>query len=289
MASVQGIWQMRGIDGELAMEGRPKDLPEYDNPPVNEVAISVEFVTDKPLRVVDIGLFWQNVREEFPKYEEQPPLGKIGVTDGLASPSQPSFEFRTGAPPLARCWFRNATGNRLIQVQKDRLVFNWIKSLDSDPYPRFEAVQGNFFSLWEGFSRFTQGQGLGQPAIKAAELTYINLIEQGQCWNDIKEIPKLFTFCHQEEVWKFLPDPEVFTYHLRFQVPQNNARLLVDLMPVLLPQKASRLAFRFSLSVQGAVDEKKIPDWFCVAREWIVKGFTDLTTERAHTYWRRTQ
>ncbi len=269
------------------MEKRPRDLPDFGNPPLNEVVMSVEFVSERPLRVIDIGGYSEKIKDNFPGYEEKPPVGPLdrGDKDFLQT-TEPQIRFMSGLPPFARCWFLSEKGNKLIQVQQDRFVHNWRKTQEQEPYPRYENVRDEFFSLWHGFSDFLNERKLGKPLIKAAELTYVNLIEKGSCWSEIKDVPKLFTFCNNQEVWKFLPDPEMFTCDLRFRIPENKARLTANLVPVLQTANGN-LAFRFTLSVQGSVNEEGIIDWFRIAREWIVKGFADLTTDFAHTFWKR--
>lgn len=50
---------------------RPADLPDYDNPPVNEVVIGIQF-DQLAITGAHIGLFWEELRDEFPKPLEQP-------------------------------------------------------------------------------------------------------------------------------------------------------------------------------------------------------------------------
>jgi len=273
--------------GENVMKKRPEDLPDFSNPPLNEVAMSVEFVTEKPLRVIDIGVYWQKIKHDFPNYEEKPPLGPVDRSEkSFAQFDQPQIRFMSKLPPFSRCWFLNENGTKLIQVQQDRFIYNWRKLEGQELYPRYENVRDEFLALWQDFSDFLKGNGPGSPSIKAAELTYVNLIEKGSCWSEIKDVPKLFTFCNNQEVWKFLPDPEMFTCDLRFRISEKKARLNASLIPVLRTTDGN-LAFRFTLSAQGATTEEDLFEWFQTSREWIVKGFTDLTTDTAHTFWKR--
>jgi hypothetical protein len=49
----------------LRMNDMSKPLPEFDNPPVVEVALSVQFEALATLRTPQIGLLWQEFRDRF--------------------------------------------------------------------------------------------------------------------------------------------------------------------------------------------------------------------------------
>jgi uncharacterized protein (TIGR04255 family) len=65
---------------------RPADLPDYDNPPVNEVVIGIQF-EHTAITGAHIGLFWEELRNEFPKASEQPPSNpELSLSSRGASP-----------------------------------------------------------------------------------------------------------------------------------------------------------------------------------------------------------
>ena len=47
------------------------------------------------------------------------------------------------------------------------------------------------------------------------------------------------------------------------------------------------MVLNMTCSGQASV-EYSFPNWFDTAHEWIVRGFTDLTTDEAHKLWGRT-
>ena len=56
----------------------PTNTPvKFDRPPVVEVACGILFGTTVPLRAAHIGLYWQRIRNEFPRIEEAPPLSPV--------------------------------------------------------------------------------------------------------------------------------------------------------------------------------------------------------------------
>ena len=59
------------------MTSRPKHLPNFDNPPVVETALSVQFGPLPLLKTAHLGLLWSDYREAFPRSEERPPLDPV--------------------------------------------------------------------------------------------------------------------------------------------------------------------------------------------------------------------
>jgi uncharacterized protein (TIGR04255 family) len=57
---------------------------KFDRPPVAEVACGILFGTTVPLRAAHIGLYWQRIRDEFPRIEEAPPLSPVRLRRGSA-------------------------------------------------------------------------------------------------------------------------------------------------------------------------------------------------------------
>lgn len=91
--------------------------PSYENPPVVEVALSVQFEPIKALRTPQLGLLWQEFRDRFPVIEEHPPLEPvIERFGGLPRASRGTVQFQMlDTPPVPRCWFLNNEGTELIQ------------------------------------------------------------------------------------------------------------------------------------------------------------------------------
>lgn len=272
------------------MTSRPTDLPDYDNPPVAEVVFGVQFSTPKPLQTPHLGLYWETIRGDFPKIEEQAPLPPQTESLGETEPEilAPALHFRPGAPPLRRCWFINDSGNRVIQVQEDRFIHNWRKE-SPEPYPRYEPIRDEFLRRWAEFASFVERQQLGQPEVEQCELTYVNHILKGSCWSEMADALQVFSFWTAKGSTGFLPAPESVTWHLRYLMPKGRGRLHVSLCPAIRTRDRQFL-LQLKLTACGPVTDggdKGLFEWFQEARSWIVCGFTDLTTSSAWEFWRR--
>ena len=105
------------------------DLPEFSDPPVAEVALSLQFRPLKEFGAVHFGAIRSRFVDKFPKFEEHPPLERAVEVfgEGPGQSQSPKIEF-VSRLPLPRVWFLTEDGGQLIQIQRDRFVHNWRKS-----------------------------------------------------------------------------------------------------------------------------------------------------------------
>lgn len=271
---------------------RPNDLPEFDDPPVAEVLMGFQFGTEHPLQAVHVGPYWQLIRDVFTRHEQQPPLHlrEEDFAESSFKAMGAELQLLTGAPPLPRFWFLDDSGNRLIQLQQQMFLHNWRKVSGVEEYPRFETIWKEFDHRWQEFRKFLSDTGLGKPRTTVAELTYVNHLQRGRCWEDMSDAQGLFNFAVERQP-AFLPVSESFTWSGTF-VPRSGAgRLHVEVGPAILTRDNTSI-FRFVLTARGPVgagenEQGETEKWFHEARQWIVRGFTDLTSARAHKLWKR--
>lgn len=265
-------------------------LPDYENPPVVEVAMGVQFAPLEGLSVAHIGLYWRTIRDVFLRCEEQPPIPP--VVENLAAPEVGSrMMFQVGGKPdMPRVWFLNQSGEQMVQIQRDRFVHNWRKMPSGEAYPRYPAVKKHFEKYWAGFCKFLQSEGLPHPQVDQLELAYVNHIKQGEGWQSLADIQNLFTTFKWRTRSDFLPPPENVRWSMKFLLPDDMGRLHVDAMPVRIQEDKS-LVMSLSLTVRGkpadAVADTGTRAWFDLAREWIVKGFADLADKETDLLWKK--
>jgi len=254
------------------MADKASALPEYNNPPVNEVVFGVQFQKIEDFQTPHIGLLWEKLnRETFPKCQEMPPIGHI-IEDGPKDQKIGMFE----VPPLPRLLFINSDENHLVQVQQDRFLQNWRKIKPDDTYPRFRKLYPEFKQSWEFFNSFLHDTGLPKPIPDQYELTYVNQITQGEGWTNISDIEKVFRGFRYDVKGRFLPEPETLTWRKIYRLPNQMGRLHTSLK--MASTKEGKRVMLFELTARG-FGTMPIDDWFEMGREWIVRGFADLTTD----------
>jgi uncharacterized protein (TIGR04255 family) len=267
----------------------PPPLPDYDFPPVIEVVCGLQFEALEGFQATTFGLLWQRFRGDYPTCEQQPPLPQVIERFGEAAAEEPRVEF-SSVLPLPRMFFIHQTPCWLLQVQSDRFLHNWRRQQDTDVYPHFPEVYKRFSTGWQRFLEFCRDEKTGTPRVNQLEVTYINHILQGEGWDGTGTVGQVFPDIAWREQRSFLPSPESVAWRASFALPSASGRLHVsvrhavrrhDKKPVLLCELTAR-------GIPNTVDEIGIRNWFLLGREWIVRGFADLTDEGVQrNLWRR--
>jgi len=256
-----------------------KKLPSYKKPPVNEVVSGMRFHPPNNLRIPHIGYLWEKFRKDYPQIQHAPPIssakGQILVD-------------KTIGIPLPRVWFINKQDDQLIQFQVNRFYFNWRRR--EGKYPRYEHVIKNFEYVWKTVEKFFNEFELGKLEPEELELSYINHIPKDQGWNTIDDLSEIFSdFIWEKRTDRFLPNPDKIAWQTEYPVQDNKGHLFVNLKQAIRTEdKVPILVLELKMKGIGESTEKEaIREWFDTAHEWIVKGFTDLTTTKIQKIWER--
>ncbi len=267
---------------------RPADLPDFENPPLVETVLAVQFEPLSRMRAAHFGLFWNEIRERFPKTEEKPPLPP--VIERFSDPAREPLELPLqllGAPPTPRLWFLHSTENELLQLQADRFIKNWRKIGAGEIYPRYEKIREWFDQDFERFQAFAVREGIGPINVNQCEVTYVNHIVAGEVWSSHCEIEKVL------KLWKHPEDPypgraEDAVVHARFPIREKAGapvgRLHVEVQPAVRNSDGSPM-FVLTLTARGMVGGGT--EFFDLGREWIVRSFAAVTTEEMQRLWGR--
>lgn len=254
-----------------------KTLPSYKSPPINEVSCGMRFRYSDKLLIPHIGLLWDKFRADYPVIKHAQPVatvkGEILVDEVLGT-------------PLPRVQFINKSDDQLVQFQFDRFYFNW-RRRQSD-YPRYSQIIKNFEKVYNIIADFFREFELGELEPIEYELNYTNHIPRGQGQNTIDDLSRIFS----DFVWggargRFLPNPKNVAWKAQFPLPEKSGNLSVNL------NQATRIKdkvplFVFTLKAQVVYElasKENFREWFDLAHEWIVRGFTDLTTCEIQKVW----
>ncbi len=265
------------------------DLPNFEAPPLTEVALSVQFDTLDTLSVHHIGLLWQEYRDGFPEVEQRPPLPQVSERFGGAPKRENISLSLVQNAPLPRVWFLSAAGTELVQVQPDRFIYNWRKADGDEPYPRYESVLAKQQMEFARLASFAKEYALGPLRPNQCEVTYVNLIEL-----DENGPQAILTVLAEDYGDAFLSRAESAALALAYlmQAPDGHrGRLHVSADTKLLSTATGAPTMRLTLTARGAPYEEQngVKRFFDLGREWIVRGFCSITTARMHELWRRTR
>ena len=255
--------------------------PDFENPPVNEVVLSLQFEPLLEFEAAHIGLLWDKFRRNYPKTTTK---GKINpMIEGFGDPRPQTLNFKVvEEPDVPRCWFENNAGTELIQVQQDRFLFNWKQTTEKEPYVRYEAVLRKFKRHFNTFERFLREHDLGKVVPNQCEVTYVNQLvmgEGGSRWGQLGGVFSIWSGRHSDS---FLGEPEDAMFRIKYRMLSKDNEPLGRLHVLCEPRirlDDGALILRLELTARGAPlkkTKKAVFDFFDFAREYIVRGFTSI-------------
>lgn len=270
--------------------GRAKDLPEFEHPPVVEVALGVQFEPVPKLDSPWIARFWfEKVQERFPEWIEAPALPPVIEWFGI--PGQPrGVMFRLGQGAFAnRAVFQDASQTGLLQLQQDRFVRNWRKVETAGAYPRYESIRDSFASEVLQFRQFLTQHQLGELVPTQCEVTYVNHIPI----DDVNKLGQIGTLVAPwsgkfSDGWLTAPETVEIASHHRIMIDDTPVgRLHIALQP---GYGGTQAMFVLTLTARGRPSgptDADVLTFLNIGREQIVRGFTSVTSTEMHAKWGR--
>jgi len=269
--------------------------PSYLGPPVAEVALALYFAPPLDLRTVDMGAIWDRWRSRYPQSQDQPALPPV-IPEAFDTPSMGLAIQLLPLHPPGRVWYLTESGNELVQVQHGRIVHNWRRQVE-EAYPRYDTLRPAFFADVEDLVAFVADGGRGTPTVVQAELTYVNPIPMAQLGEsrDMAELLAPWSGTYSDA---FLPIPEDLRINARYRMtdPASAApvgRLYVEGAPVLhqtTPRAEPEETYLLQLYARGRPLGEGVAGAFAfldLGHDWIVRGFTSMTTTTMHDAWGR--
>lgn len=281
---------------------RPADLPDFDRPPLVEVALGVQFADLTGYRTHHAGLLWdKHFRARFPKCVERPPIDAVFETFGAVSQGPPRLQvqvLQVPGPVVPRLWFINDGDTELVQIQADRFLHNWRRSKEKARYPRYEPIREHFFRELADVQSFFDAEKIGVIEPNQCEVTYVNHISLADGSDPWTQFHRIF------ELWGSfdavrpaggarLPAPEDARFSLRFVIGDLNSgellgRLHIEGQPVIA-EEAERI-IRLNMTARGCPKTptfQGVADFLDTGRDAIVRGFAAITTAEMHELWER--
>jgi hypothetical protein len=259
------------------------DLPDYERPPVVEIAAAVQFA---PLAHFGMreALAVARSFEGWELLDVAPALDPI-LEAPLGQLVAPSVRIAIGIPP-PRVLLGTEAGRWLTQLQQDRLV----------AHERKAGVRPSFVNVAPRVREVARhaGNGLDVPLLREphapelVELIYENLIPRGEGWSDPGEMHRVLRVFGEEAgappFASFEQAQISFSYEL-LEGGEFNGRLHVLAQPQLGPDGGGALHLR--LISRRTVGDQEFDRVLEQCHADIVHAFTAVTTERMHEIWGR--
>jgi uncharacterized protein (TIGR04255 family) len=270
---------------------RPPELPDFDAPPIIEVALGIQFATPQHFKSAHVGLFWQQIRSTYPMVSEQPPAPTVFETFGMPPGSGLGVQLRTFlTPPMPRYWFvKDEQDSYVLQLQQERIIGNWRQQREDQIYPRYEHVRERFKAEVDVFAKFLLAEDIGELRPNQCELTYVNIIDSPSGnHHSLQDITTLW----KSEVMDAATDLESATISARYIMNEGDSqigRIYVSVEPAFR-QSDLRPVYKLDITACGKPGADTIEAAFelldrqrCAA----VKKFADVTTSEMHKRWGR--
>lgn len=261
-------------------------LPDYERPPAIETLLGFYFEPLRGWRTPNFGLFWNEIRADYPDVDVQPTVSANQEVK-LELKSDISRIQISGDIPVRWLYF-NKSGKTLLQVQPEIFLQNWRKRDASDPYLHYDELLPSFMQMWLVFNKFLEGNGVEKPVIRECEVSYINHIDRGQGWQSLSDLGGVVTAWSGKTSTGFLPSPGLVSLVTVYPMRGHQGQLQVSLQPGIRTSGQETLQLALSARAKPKTQSMSdLRDTLNSAREWVVRGFDDITTDHMHEIWNR--
>jgi len=238
-----------------------------------------------------VDLWHASFAARFTEVQEQPPYVPPIEQFGGPLPGQQLSIVLTQLSAARRLWFLTEDGQELLQLQRDWFACNWRKVGPESEYERWPSRRDAFSRWYREFEKFVAEHRLGAIQPTQCEVTYINSIPAGDISTGLDPSSLIRIVRHTQG--GFLPAPEQTQFAVRYPIPDDKGipigRLHVELQPALNRADGKPLVV-LNLTARGRPYDSShegVLRFLEQAREWVVKGFAELTTEEMQRRWER--
>jgi len=266
-------------------------LLTFEEPPLNEVALAVQFQANA-VDYTQAARLREQLKDMYPKRQEQP--ARPPMEESFAPPTtRPPFEIQViPAPTIPRLWFLSEDEALLVQVQHDLLAYNWRRRPGGQEYPRYEAIRAAIEHGLTQLDAVVREDSEAGVIPNWCEITYINHVEPQDDETEPPPIRDVLEGVDTPPLEGFLPRLEDAQVGFRFRIPgkeQPRGRLNfttiaahrnADSVPIWAITLTARVLAENGDGIDRALEALD------VGHEWVVNGFRELTSGKMHERWR---
>ena len=251
-----------------------------------EVALAIQLEGSIGFRSLDLAVLADRWVDDFPSAEERAPLPMMGP-----DPDDPEVSLEVSdEAQTPRLWLQNEAGNRVLQLQQDRIVVNWQKGGSDDTYPRYATIRESLVDAWGRLNQAMDDLQLNVPPPSICEVLYVNHLGADQGWRSADDTAALIAPWAGTMSDGFLPENPHKGFLLHYHLPDRRGWLNIDAWTT--DARSDERLMVLTLVSRGSASSPDLDgalDFMDSAHAWIVRGFTSVTTMEAHKQWRRTR
>lgn len=270
------------------MEMPPK-LPDFERPPLDEVALGVQFDPIEGFGSAHIGAFWNQSESRWTRAVEVAPAGQSQEIVGDAGHwTLPVLRLELHDRIDVRVQLTNESGDRMLQIENGWLVYNWRGARTNQPYPRYGVIRREFDGHLAALRRFLESMRLPAPRPNLWEVTYVNPIERGTNWNRPDDWPAIVPSLIGGPPsvaggsWRSMQG------RWTFDLSERPARLHVAVQHAVRQQPSGVEVLLLKLTARGPIrtaEDLELGDALDFGHRSVVRAFEGLTSTQARRQW----
>lgn len=267
--------------------------PSLRHPPLVEMILGVQFDRIRGMTNGHLGAFWKQAFADWPTVEDLSPIEPQWETfDAPGGWGPKALQLKLTQDPQTRLRIRAERGDRLIQVQNGRLHYNWLKKPDNE-YPRYgKELLPAFLGAYAKLRSFAFEHLAREVRPDQWEVTYINHLLKGECWEELSDCARLFR--SHGALFAGLPGGQLETVSAEWHsiIPPQQGRLHVDLSTGWLDRpgendvrSVAKKAVVLTLTARGGVVDGQIERGLNLGHQAIVDAFFGLMSDSVLELW----
>lgn len=243
----------------------------FENAPLIEVAIGAQFnlpVINEPL----IYKVWEEqLNRDYPKTEIHPYLFPVVETENAIFSSEIKIPSRSN-----RKFFISESGHKLVQLQDNRILFNWRTSSGKEDYPHFNNVLAEFLRVFKILSKHLPNDSI----INQLEISYFDHIMIDQFGVDYYNVDEIFKW--------FNISKNLRTVNVEFTTwnPDLLGNLIIKMQSAMLQSLNKKVITLDSVFRGVNKANQSIEEWFVIAHDFLLNNFEESLTEKAKSVWK---
>jgi hypothetical protein len=275
--------------GAIVTSGQLQGGINYDDPPLVETVLCVQFDDLIMLNAGHLGWYW---------HEHLAPQGWLPpVIVDAPAPSRerfaddpatllPTLRIEFGPSP-GRLQTRSADGTLMIQVQRSQFVLNWLRTTPTQLYPRFSTLLPDFDGFVRSFAAFLAHAGLPAINVNQWEVIYVNHILKGGLWKTAADFHGVFPALFSSSAEEAVGFPTVAA-RSTYEMTDSRGRLHVEATRKSKINQPDTQMLHLQMTARGTVKDEvgwSYLDGLQLGHQTIVTSFDKLASDEAKRTW----
>lgn len=260
---------------------------KYENPPVVETVLSVQFNPLRDFGAARLGAYWKSLGSDWPHVSEVPAVEPVFEQFESSKVWEPgAFGLKLSRKIDLRMQIRNKARNRMIQVQNGKFFYNWLGTPGTE-YPSYDSVRPEFDEHWEKFRGFVISE-CREDSVRPNqwEVLYVNHMPRGTVWNELSDLSQVLTFLRQPNFADLELNPDGIGGEWRFEIGSKKGRLYLRL-GTKTKKEDETPCIVMTLIARGPIGDEvsSLHEGLELGHKTITDAFDRLTSNDAQQIW----